>query len=169
MPFLKIQNSAKTKGASHIFLKATTVNRRLTNTPLRRKLGLVPTVFSSIPYIETLHKANTSVKATFYLTIFMRGERATGKIQRNNCHHGSCGTSLTSKPSSVSLIFTQGTHRNVKNRWVKSSLKTDNGHISMKDKNLYKTDSSDKFQLTCFPIAKISQKYLIKRKYNRTQ
>ena len=31
------------------------------------------------------------IKATFHLRIFMRGERATGKIQRNNCHHGSCG------------------------------------------------------------------------------
>ena len=30
--------------------------------------------------------------------------------------------SLTGKKSSVFLIFTQGTHRNVKNRWVKSSL-----------------------------------------------
>ena len=52
----------------------------------------------------------------FRLTISMRGQRATGKIQRNNYHHGSCGTSLTSKTSSVSLIFTQGTHRNVRNR-----------------------------------------------------
>ena len=55
-------------------------------------------------------------KATFHLTIFVRGERATGKIQRNNCHHGSCGSSLTCETSSVSLIFTHGTHRNVKNR-----------------------------------------------------
>ena len=64
-----------------------------------------------------------SLKATFHLTISVCGQRATGKIQRNNYHHGSCGTSLTSETSSVSLIFTQGTHRNVKNRWVKSSLK----------------------------------------------
>ena len=57
------------------------------------------------------------LKATFFhLTISMRGLRATGKIQRNNYHHGSCGTSLTSKTSSVSLNFMQGTHRNVKNR-----------------------------------------------------
>ena len=56
------------------------------------------------------------VKATFHLTISVRGQRATGKIERNNYNHGSCGTSLTSKTSSVSLIFTQGTHRNVKNR-----------------------------------------------------
>ena len=46
----------------------------------------------------------------------MRGQRATGKIQRNNHQHGSCGPSLTGKTSSVSLIFTHGTHRNVKNR-----------------------------------------------------
>ena len=41
----------------------------------------------------------------------MRGQRATGKIQRNNYHHGSCGPSLTDKTSSVSLIFAHGTHR----------------------------------------------------------
>ena len=29
-------------------------------------------------------------KATSHLTISMRGQRATGKIQRNNYHHGSC-------------------------------------------------------------------------------
>ena len=58
----------------------------------------------------------TAVKATFHLTISIRGQRATGKIQKNNYHHGSCGASLTSKTLSVSLIFTQGTHRNVKNR-----------------------------------------------------
>ena len=58
----------------------------------------------------------TNLKATFHLTISMRGQRATGKIQKNNYYHGSCGASLTSKTLSVSLIFTQGTHRNVKNR-----------------------------------------------------
>ena len=56
------------------------------------------------------------IMATFHLPIFMRGERAMGKIQRNNCHHGSYGSSLTCETSSVSLIFTHGTHRNVKNR-----------------------------------------------------
>ena len=61
-------------------------------------------------------KRRKPVKATFHLTISMRGQRATGKIQTNNYHHRICGTSLTSKTSSVSLIFTQGTHRNVKNR-----------------------------------------------------
>ena len=44
----------------------------------------------------------------------MRGQRATGKIQRNNYHHESCGPSLTGKTMSVFLIFTQGTHRNAK-------------------------------------------------------
>ena len=29
-----------------------------------------------------------SVRTTFHLTIFMRGQRARGKIQRNNYHHG---------------------------------------------------------------------------------
>ena len=57
-----------------------------------------------------------SLKATFHLTVSMRDQRARGKIQRNNYRHGSCGPSLTSKTSSVSLIFTHGTHRNVKNR-----------------------------------------------------
>ena len=46
----------------------------------------------------------------------MRGQRATGKIQRNNYHHGSCEPTLTGETMSVFLIFTQGTHRNVKNR-----------------------------------------------------
>ena len=55
-------------------------------------------------------------KATFHLTIFMRGQRATDKIQSNNYHHGSCGPSLTGKTMSVFLIFTQGMHQNVKNR-----------------------------------------------------
>ena len=56
------------------------------------------------------------LRATFHLTISMLGQRATGKIQRNNYHHESCGPSLTGKTMSVFLIFTQGTHRNVKNR-----------------------------------------------------
>ena len=63
------------------------------------------------------------LKATFQLTISMRGERATGKIQRNNYHHGNWGPSLPGKTMSVFVIFTQGTHRNVKNRWMRSSLK----------------------------------------------
>ena len=46
----------------------------------------------------------------------MRGQRATGKIQKNNYHHGSCEPSLTGETMSVFLIFTQGTHRNVKSR-----------------------------------------------------
>ena len=46
-----------------------------------------------------------------------------GSVQRTKFnHHGSCGPSLTGKTMSVFLIFTQGTHRNVKNRWVRSSL-----------------------------------------------
>ena len=54
----------------------------------------------------------------------MRGQRSKGKIQRNNYHHGSYGTSLTGKTMSVFLIFTQGTHKIVKNRRVRSSLKS---------------------------------------------
>ena len=64
------------------------------------------------PHVRILE----SLKATFHLTISMSGQRATGKIQRNNYHHGSCGPPLTGKTMSVFLIFTQGTHRNVKNR-----------------------------------------------------
>ena len=56
------------------------------------------------------------VRATSHLTIFMREMRAKGKIQRNDYHHGNCGPSLTGTTSSVSLIFTHQTHRNVKNR-----------------------------------------------------
>ena len=55
----------------------------------------------------------SAFKATSRLTIFMRGLLAKSKIQRNNYHHGNGGPSLTSKTSSVSLIFTHGTHRNV--------------------------------------------------------
>ena len=36
-------------------------------------------------------------KSTFHLTISMREQRAMGKIQRNNYHHGSCEPSLTGK------------------------------------------------------------------------
>ena len=68
------------------------------------------------------HNRKSAFKATFHLTISMPGQHAAGKIQKNNYHHGSCGPSLTGKTSSVSLIFTHGTHRNVKNRQVRSSL-----------------------------------------------
>ena len=54
-----------------------------------------------------------SLEATFHLTTSIRGQRATGKIQRNS---KSCGSSLTGKTSLVPLIFMHGTHRNVKNR-----------------------------------------------------
>ena len=66
--------------------------------------------------INSSMRVQEVIKATFHLTISMRGQRATGKIQRNNYHHGSCGPPLTGKTMSVFLIFTQGTHRNVKNR-----------------------------------------------------
>ena len=46
----------------------------------------------------------------------MRVQRATSEIERNNYHKGSCDPSLTGKTMSVFLIFTQGTHQNVKNR-----------------------------------------------------
>ena len=56
------------------------------------------------------------VKATFHVTISICEQRATGKIQRNNYHCGSCRPSLTGKTSSVSLIVAHGMHQNVKNR-----------------------------------------------------
>ena len=62
-----------------------------------------------------------SIKATFHLTISMRGQCAMGKIQRNNYHHRTCGPSLTGKTMSVFLIFRQRTHRNVKSRSVRSN------------------------------------------------
>ena len=37
------------------------------------------------------------IKVTFHLTISMRGQLATGKIQRINYHDESCGPSLTLK------------------------------------------------------------------------
>ena len=39
---------------------------------------------------------NAFFVATFHLTISISGQRATGKIQRNNYHHKSCGPSLRS-------------------------------------------------------------------------
>ena len=47
-----------------------------------------------------------SIKATFHLTISLCGQLAMGKIQRNEYHHASCGSSLTGKTMSVFLIFT---------------------------------------------------------------
>ena len=64
------------------------------------------------------HCDGCHLKATFHLMLSICSQRATGKIQRNNYHHGSCGPFLTSKTMSVFLIFMQGTHRNVKNRSV---------------------------------------------------
>ena len=57
-----------------------------------------------------------SLKATSHSTISMRGQRERGKIQKNYYHHRNCGPSLTGKTSSLSLIFTHQTHKNVKNR-----------------------------------------------------
>ena len=41
----------------------------------------------------------------YLLTISMCGQRATGKIQTNNYHHGSCGSSLMGKTMFVFLIL----------------------------------------------------------------
>ena len=50
----------------------------------------------------------------------MHGQRAMGKIRKNNYHQGSCGHSLTGKTMLVFLIFIQGMYRNVKNPQVSS-------------------------------------------------
>ena len=68
------------------------------------------------PIFAPKRPANSTLRATFHLTISVRGQRATDKIQRNNYHHRSRGPSLTGKTMSVFLIFTKGTHRNVENR-----------------------------------------------------
>ena len=64
----------------------------------------------------------TIVRATSHLTLSMHGQRAVGKSQRNNYHHGNCEQSLTDKTLSESLIFRHHAHGNVKNRRVRSSL-----------------------------------------------
>ena len=60
---------------------------------------MVPKIYRGLSALERL-------EATSHLTISMRGQRATGKIQRNNYHRGNSGPSLTGKMPSVSLIFT---------------------------------------------------------------
>ena len=70
-----------------------------------------------VPFFPSAERnLDWSIKATFHLTISLRGQRATGKIQGNNGHQGSCRPSLTGKTMSVFFILTQRTHRNVKNR-----------------------------------------------------
>ena len=81
-----------------------------------------------------------TLKATFHLTISVREQRATSKIQRNNYHQGSRGPFLTGKTMSVFLIFTQGTHRNVKNCWVRSSLKK--VEINFSTENFFSDENS---------------------------
>ena len=56
---------------------------------------------------NALYANKHNLKATFHLTISMRGQRATGKIQRNNYHHGNCGPSLMGKTMLVFLISMQ--------------------------------------------------------------
>ena len=48
-----------------------------------------------------------------------------GYFSLNGYLQVSCRPSLTSETMSMFLIFTQGTHLNVKNRWVRSSLHND--------------------------------------------
>ena len=83
---------------------------------------IIPLNFAGCTMCKHENRWKIDLKATFHLTISMRAQRTTGIIQRNNYHHGSCGPSLTGKISSVFLIITQGTHRNVKNHRVRSSL-----------------------------------------------
>ena len=74
-------------------------------------------VFQEIPFVSrpwekptiSIADSFSLLKATSHLTISMREQRAMGRIQRNNYHHGSCGACLRGKTSSVPLIFTYGT------------------------------------------------------------
>ena len=95
-------------------LRGTSLSETLFWTGARGRIPIT-VIFRSVSFVSRCLRI-LSVKATFHLTISMCGQRATGKIQRNNYHHGSCGLSFTGKTSSVYLIFTQGTHRIVKNR-----------------------------------------------------
>ena len=62
-----------------------------------------------------LERREEVIKDTSHLTIFVRGTRAKGKFQMNDYHHWNSRPSLSGRTSSVSLIFTHPTHRNVKN------------------------------------------------------
>ena len=48
----------------------------------------VESQFMKTIMIHLVDKSDFILKATFHLTISMRGQLATGKIQRNNYHHG---------------------------------------------------------------------------------
>ena len=50
------------------------------------------------------HHQEHWLKATFHLMISMCRQCATGKIQKKDYHHGSCGPSLMGKTMSVFLI-----------------------------------------------------------------
>ena len=50
-----------------------------------------------------LYARGSHHKTASHLTISMHSQHGTGKIQRNNYHHGNCGPSLT---GNTSLIFT---------------------------------------------------------------
>ena len=58
----------------------------------------VPAQFNmalSCPNINYIFMAWSFLMATSHLTISMRGQRKTAKIQRKNCHQRNCGMSLT--------------------------------------------------------------------------
>ena len=65
-----------------------------------RALFRVHQVAVALNYFRILHP----LKDTSHVTIFMRGMRAKGKIQRNNYQYGQRGLSFAGKTSSVSLI-----------------------------------------------------------------
>ena len=71
----------------------------------------------SLIFTHRMHRnvKNRWVKATFHLLISMHGQCATGKYKGIISITGVAGSSLTGKTSSVSLIFTHRTRRNVKN------------------------------------------------------
>ena len=111
--------------ASHFVFICKTFNPKPNISTKSRNLEILTFGFSCLhqqsPVCnQSVFNSLRSVWATSHFrllfTISMLGQRATGKIQRNNYHHGSCGSSLTGKTMSVFLIFTQGTHWNVKSR-----------------------------------------------------
>ena len=46
-----------------------------------------------------------SIKANFHLMISVRGQCATGKIQRNNYHHRSCWPSVTGPKGNIVILL----------------------------------------------------------------
>ena len=82
----------------------------------------------------------------------MRGQRGTGKIQRNNYHHRSCGPSLTGKTLSVLkalIVGVKGLKVGVKG--LKVGVKGLKGYFSVL-KALKATSHSTIFDIPVLPL-----------------